>query len=383
MKKMKITALKACQMRDTGQTLVKIETDGGLTGYGEAGGPGPMTRGFLKYYEESLLGQNPLEVDKLYQTLMNYQHANRGHIPTTSGVDIALWDILGKYYGQPISKVYRGQFREWIPMYVNNNGPDNWLDKAACRDWAARVIASPYGFKAVKICKDPLYRNVLHKSFSYPARRFPMIPPSDMRVIIQGYENLREALDPSIDIIVHCHNEFDLPSMLQFARDLESIKPLWLEDPLPIHYHESWLSLKQVARFPLNTGEKLEGPWEFFPFMANHAIDMMQPDLVFAGGYSGCWRIADMGEHFSIPLTMHNVGNVLQNAMTAQFAAATRNFVMTETNFGNWPVHEDFIKEKLEIKDGMLKVPDGPGIGVTPVEEAIKENRMPGEPYWD
>jgi L-alanine-DL-glutamate epimerase-like enolase superfamily enzyme len=383
MKPMKITALKACQMRDTGQTLVKIETDAGITGYGEAGGPGPMTRGFLKYYEEALLGKDPLEVDKLYQTLMNYQHPNRGHIPTTSGIDIALWDIIGKYYNKPISKVYRGQFRDWIPMYVNSNGPDNWLDKTACQDWADKVKASPYGYKAVKICKHPLYENVLHKSFSIPEKRFPMIPPSDMRVVIQGYENLREALDPSIDIIVHCHNEFDLPSMLQFARDLEGIKPLWLEDPLPVLYIESWKSLKQVSRIPLNTGEKLEGPWEFFQFMSSGAIDMMQPDLVFAGGYSGCWRIADMAEHFAIPLTMHNVGNVLQNAMTAQFAAATRNFVMTETNFGNWPVHEEFIEEKLEIKDGMLKVPDGPGIGVTPVEQAIKENRMPGEPYWD
>jgi len=383
MEKLKITALKACQMRDTGQTLVKVETNQGITGYGEAGGPGPMTRGFLKYYEETLLGQDPLEVDKLYQYLMNYQHANRGHIPTTSGVDIALWDIVGKVYNKPISKVYRGQFREWIPMYVNNNGPDNWLDKAACRDWAAKVLAHPYGFKAIKVCKYPVYQNVLHKSFSYPSRRFETILPADMRIIIQGYENLREALDPSIDIIVHCHNEFDLPSMLQFARDLESIKPLWLEDPLPALYHESWKTLKQVSRIPLNTGEKLEGPWEFFPFMINQAIDMMQPDLVFAGGYSGCWRIADMAEHFSIPITMHNVGNVLQNAMTAQFAASTRNFVMTETNFGMGPVHEENIMEKLEIKDGMLKVPDGPGIGVTPNEAAIKENRMPGEPYWD
>jgi L-alanine-DL-glutamate epimerase-like enolase superfamily enzyme len=383
MSSLKITALKACQMRDTGQTLVKIETNEGLTGYGEAGGPGPMTRGFLKYYEESLLGRDPLEVDRLYQILMNYQHANRGHIPTTSGVDIALWDIVGKYYNKPIYQVYRGQYREWIPMYINSNGPENWMDKAACQDWAAKVKAMPQGYKAVKICKDPLYRNVLRKSFSAPERRFPMIPPSDMRIIIQGYQNLREALDPSIDIIVHCHNEFDLPSMLQFARDLESIHPLWLEDPLPALYIDSWKTLKQVSRIPLNTGEKLEGPWEFFPFLANSAIDMMQPDLVFAGGYSACWRIADMAEHFAIPLTMHNVGNVLQNSMTAQFAASTRNFVMTETNMGVGSVHEDLIEEKLEIKDGMLRVPNGPGIGVTPIEAAIKENRMPGEPYWD
>ncbi len=383
MKALRITALKACQMRDTGQTLVKVETDGGIVGYGEAGGPGPMTRGFLKYYEEALLGKNPLEIDKLYQVLMNYQHPNRGHIPTTSGIDIALWDIAGKVYNKPLSSIYRGRFREWVQLYVNSNGPDNWLDKAACRDWADKVKASPYGYKAVKVCKVPLYDNVLHKPYSFAEKRFPLIPPADMRVVIQGYVNLREALDPSIDIIVHCHNEFDLPSMLQFARDLEVIKPLWLEDPLPALYIESWKALKQVSRVPLNTGEKLEGPWEFFRFMENHAIDMLQPDLVFAGGYSGCWRIADMAEHFAIPITMHNVGAVLQNAMTAQFAASTRNFVMTETNFGNWAVHEEFLKEKLEIKDGFLKVPDGPGIGVTVNEAALKEARMPGEPWWD
>ena len=380
---MKITALKACQMRDTGQTLVRIETDSGLIGYGEAGGPGPMTRGFLKYYEELLIGKDPLEVDKLWQCLMNFQHPNRGHVPTVSGIDIALWDIVGKHYEKPLSKVYRGQFRDWIKLYVNSGGPDNWLDKGACKEWAHQFKASPYGYKAVKICKNPVYEHILHKQFSWEDKRFPTIPSSDMRIIIQGYENLREALDPSIDIIVHCHNEFDLPSMIQFVRDLEPIKPLWVEDPLPALFMESWKSLKQVSRVPLNTGEKLEGPWEYFEFLNNSAVDMLQPDLVFAAGYSGCWRIADMAEHFAIPLTMHNVGAVLQNAMTAQFGASTRNFMMTETNFGNWPIHEEYIEEKLEIRDGMLKVPDGPGIGVTPNEKAIKENRMPGEPYWD
>ena len=69
--------------------------------------------------------------------------------------------------------------------------------------------------------------------------------------------------------------------------------------------------------------------------------------------------------------------------MSAQFGASTRNFLMTETNFGNWEVHEELVEEKLEIRDGMLTVPDGPGIGVTPNERAIKQNRLPGEPYWD
>lgn len=380
---MKITALKACQMRDTGQSLIRVETDSGPIGYGEAGGPGPMTRGFLAYYEDLLIGQNPLEVDKLWQCLTNLQHPNRAHMPTTSGIDIALWDIVGKHYGVPVSQVYRGRFRDSIQLYVNSNGPANWLDKGACREWASDVASSPYGYRVVKVCKHPLYENVLHRPFNHEEKRFPTIPPADMRVIIRGYENLREALDPSIDMIVHCHNEFDLPSMIQFVRDLEAIKPLWIEDPLPVLHMESWRSLKQVSRVPISTGEKLEGPWEFFEFLEGGAVDMLQPDLVFAGGYSGCWRVADMAEHFAVPVTMHNVGAVLQNAMTAQFAASTRNFMMTETNFGNHPVHEDLISESLEIKNGMLVVPGGPGIGVTPEESAIKANRKADEPYWD
>jgi L-alanine-DL-glutamate epimerase-like enolase superfamily enzyme len=117
--------------------------------------------------------------------------------------------------------------------------------------------------------------------------------------------------------------------------------------------------------------------------MQNHAIDMLRPDPLFAVGYSGCRRIADMAEQLAVPLTMRSVGAVLQNAMTAQSGASTRNVVMTETNFGNRPAHEEYIKEKGEIRDGMLKVPDGPGLGVTVNEQAPKEARMPGEPWWD
>ena len=186
MKKMAITALKACQMRDTGQTLVKVETDAGITGYGEAGGPGPMTRGFLKYYEEALLGKDPLEVDRLHQILMNYQHANRGHIPTTSGVDIALWDIAGKFYNRPISQIYRGTYREWGPMYVNNNGPDDWLDKGAVREWADKIKDSPYGYKAIKVCKVPVFENNLHKKYSWEEKRATMIPPASRSWSVTG-----------------------------------------------------------------------------------------------------------------------------------------------------------------------------------------------------
>lgn len=381
----RITALKAVQMRNTGQTLVKVETDAGIVGIGEAGGTGPVTRANLRYMEDLLLGQDPLEIGRLYDTMMNIQHPNRSHVPTVSGVDIALWDIAGKILNRPVSKLLRGQYRTEIPLYTNSNGPANWLDKGAVREWAAEIEAHPYGWQTLKMgfLIPPHYCGVLKRDFRQEAKRYPTLMPSELRMIRKGYENLREALNPTIDMIVHINNAFDLPSAIGLAQAVAPIMPLWLEDPLPVPYHDSWKVLKAASPVPISTGEKLEAPREFLPFLANGVVDLIQPDIVFAGGFTGCWRIAELAEMYDIPVTMHNAGGVVHNVITAHYGATTRNFVMSESALGMYPVViEEIINEKLEVAHGKLRVPNGPGLGITLNEDAVRANRMPGEPYW-
>ena len=381
--RLRITALKAVQVKSCTQTLIKVETDAGIVGYGEAGGPGPMIRGNLRYLEPFLLGKDPLEIDRLYNAMINLQHPNRPHVPTISGVDIALWDIAGKVLGRPVSQLLRGQYRTEIPLYVNTPGPINWFDQGECKAWAQQIANHPYSWKAIKMSFRRLLGSALPLDLMQVGRRSVMLRPSALKVIGKGYENCRAALDPAIDMIVHCHNEFDLPSALGLVKAVAPIEPLWIEDLLPVPYSDTWKLLRAVSPVPILTGEKLELPREFLPFMVNGAVDMIQPDILFAGGFTGGWKIAELADLFYIAVTAHNIGTVVQNAATAHYAASTRNFVMSETRLGAGLTLDDMIEEELEVIDGKLRVPTGPGLGITVVEEAVRANMAEGEPYWD
>ena len=342
-----------------------------------------MIRGNLRYLEPLLLGQDPLEIEKLFDLMSNLQHPDRAHVPTVSGVDIALWDIAGKVLGRPVSQLLRGQYRTEIPLYVNTPDPDDWFDVGACRAWAEEIHGHSYGWKAIKQGFGRLVGTRLPRDFMTPGRRSVMPRVSDLKIVGKGFENCRAALDPSIDIIVHCHNEFDLPGALGLAKVLAPIAPLWLEDAMPVPYSNAWKVLKAASPVPILTGEKLELSREFLPFLANGAVDMIQPDLIFAGGFSGCWQIAELADLFYTPLTTHNVGTVVQNVATAHFAASTRNFVISETALGMGRVLEDIIEEELQVSDGKLRIPMGPGLGITLVEEALRGHLADGEPWWD
>jgi L-alanine-DL-glutamate epimerase-like enolase superfamily enzyme len=269
-------------------------------------------------------------------------------------------------------------------MYANSRGPGDWRDRGSVAEWAARIKEHPAGFKAWKMSFVPLYGSVIPAGNRPRQERAMTLRPSEIRGIARYYETVREALDSSFDLMIHCHNEYDLPSMLMLAKALEPVAPMWLEDPLPIPYFDGWKQLTSRSSVPILTGEKLELASEFLPFFANQAVDIVQPDLVYAGGFTGCWQIAELADLYSVPLTMHNVGTVVHNVANAHFAAATRNFVMSETRMGNnRPVLEELVEEEIVIRDGLLPVPDGPGLGITVSEEALKANRADGEPWWD
>ena len=151
-------------------------------------------------------------------------HTYMAHIPTISGIDIALWDLAGKItQGQPRARLLGGPFRDAIPMYSHGIGL-NMLDQASCRDWAQRIKAMPEGFTAFKNSIDPVagraagaFANTLDHAAAAQSRR-------------RAYTNCREAVGDEIDIAVHCHNEFDTPSAIAVAKAVEPMNPLFLED---------------------------------------------------------------------------------------------------------------------------------------------------------
>lgn len=383
-----ITAIKVIQLKQHGiQSLVKVETDAGIYGLGEIGAPANVARAYIETMKDSLIGMDALAIEKCFadMTRMRAQwHAHWVQNPTISGIDIALWDIAGKVFNRPISKLLTGRFRDEIELYVNTLGPVDWFDKAACRDWAQEMHADPNGFKTLKFGFEAMIGRQLPKHDGRrPGFLCDMLKQTELRKIRQGYENCREALGWETDIIVHCHNEWDLPTALGIAEAVAPIQPLWIEDALPVAYSDSWRAFKQESVVRTMMGEKLERPDEFLQFFVNDAIHVIHPDIVFVGGITGMRKIADLAELFYIPVVTHNVGSLVQLLATAHFGAACRNFVMTENRIPQGGLYAEMNAEPMIVKEGKLRVPDGPGLGITLVEEVLRENLWEGEVYWE
>ena len=375
--KVKITAIKAMQTQfAAGNCLIKIETDSGLVGYGEAGSTGPMARARIETMKGLLLGQDPLRIERHFHNMTTLMHTYMAHIPTISGIDMALWDLAGKITGLPVHSLMGGPFRDAVPMYSHGMG-FNMLDPGSCREWAARVKAAPEGFKAYKNGIDPI--------LGIPAARYTnTLDSSQLRKIAKAYNNTREAVGDDIDIAVHCHNEFDTPSAIGVAKAVESMNPLFLEDPLNVPFSEGWMAIKRSTRIPILTGEKLELVRGFRPFLDAQGADIIHPDLAFAGGITGTKKIADYAALTRTPVALHNVGTIVLTFANANFAAGIQNFYRSESALGR-PTH---YVEKMAagnppvVKDGLLQLPDGPGLGLDLNMDFIKSILVPGEPFW-
>ncbi|MFN7925504.1 MAG: mandelate racemase/muconate lactonizing enzyme family protein [Bryobacteraceae bacterium] len=375
--KVKITAIKAMQIRDiAGNCLIKIETDAGITGYGEAGVSGPMARSRLAQFVPMLTGQDPLAIERHFQNLTSLMHPYMANIPTISGIDLALWDLAGKILDQPVNVLLGGPFRDSIRMYSHGIGV-TLLDKGSCREWAARVKAMPEGFTAFKINIDPM--------LGTPSGRYTVTLDSDqLRNVQRGFENAREAVGDAIDIAVHCHNELDVTSSIQVARRVEAMNPLFVEDPLHVQYNEGWQAFRQSTRLPVLAGEKLELLRGFKPFIDHQACDILHPDLAFAGGITGTRKVADYAMLARMPVALHNVGSLVLCYASAHFGSAIFNFYRSESALGRATRHVEKMSAAAppSVKNGHLAVPQGPGLGFVPDEEYLRSVLVAGEPFW-
>ena len=382
--RVRITGVTAMQLRNsTGQSLVRVDTDSGLYGIGEAGLRGSMCRANLEWLAgKVLLGADPLNVDKLYHRMMGLQHAYQAHVPTVSGVDIALWDLAGKILGVSVSELLTGRFRDRVDMYFNGD-PSDWSDRAAVDDFAAEFKAHPYGFRTLK-CSFPLPREAdLSRPFA-GAEPNQSLKGSDLKVIRDGVGTMRDALGWEYDFITHCHNEWDVPTAAGICQAIEESRPLWIEDPLQVWSWEGYRALRASSRVPVCTGEKIEGYRDFFPFIVEGAIDVLHPDLCWCGGISGGRKIAELADHFGLPVALHNCGTLVHNMANVHFGACVRNFSMSETRLYEHRYIADMGGlDGFDIVDGKIAVPDGPGLGIELVPEVLRAELPEGEPFWE
>jgi galactonate dehydratase len=355
--------------------LIRIDTDAGISGYGEAGASGPMARARIETMKGLLVGKDPLAIEVHFHNMTTLMHTYMAHIPTISGIDIALWDLAGKILDRPVYQLLGGPFRTTIPLYAH--GSCDMLSPASCRAWVERIQQQPEGFTAFKFD--------IHRLVGAAMGRFTTtLTTAQLRTIGRAYANVREAVGDLIEIGVHCHNEFDVPSAIGIAKAVEPIQPMFLEDPLDVPYSEGWAALKRAARVPILTGEKLELVRGFKPFLDNQTVDIIHPDLAFAGGITGGKKIADYAALTRTPVALHNVGSLVLCHANAHFAASIQNFFRSESGLGrpNRYVESMARTNPPTVRKGALSLPEGPGLGLDLDEDFLRKNLVEGEPYW-
>ena len=368
--------------------FVKIVSDDGLYGIGEAyGSPGVGVREQINSLKPWLVGKDPLEIDALY-TQLGERSLNLSGTRTdgsahsllraASGIEMALWDLAGKVLGVPVTTLLGGKFRDKVRVY-DHEAPRDMLDKASCREWAEKVNQDPRGFTAHKfgfLHTDPK----MDKARDLANR---VLTTKELINIKQGFENCREAIGWDHDIMVHCHWEYDLRTSIQIADAVEAIKPLWLEDPLPVDYSESWRRLCASARVPICTGENLARRQGFKDFIIYQGCDILHPDLRNSGGFLETKRIADMAEVFGLPIATHNTGSQLNTWATVQWAGSIRDFMVCETvtGKGDW-MDQILLLDGPYIQDGYIRLTERPGLGVELNLDVVKAHLAEGERWW-
>ena len=374
----KITAIKALQVKPAG-TLIRVETDAGLCGYGECGGTGPYARFAIATLEGprlphlGLIGKDPLAI-QVHHHNMFYGYAQRGRqMKVYSGIDMALWDLAGKILGQPVSKLLGGNFRDELLLYSHCGGGD-FFSKEEWRKRAQGLKEDRHGFRAYKVD--------IHHALGWNMQEFnPSIGPREADKVRRAYAMAREAIGDDIDIIVHCHCELDTSSAIRVAEAVEPIKPLYFEDPLAPNFSESWMALRRTTRLPLMTGENIELVEQALPFIQNQVVDILQPDIINSGGITGTKMIADGAAMYRMPVSLHNVSGLMLNMASQQLAAAVFDCPRIEClrNADELPWAA---KNPLVIREGRMAVSKAPGLGVELDEDYLKAHRADGEPWW-
>ncbi len=386
--KVKITDVKVMIVRGTWDwNLVKIETDAGISGIGEAyWGPGVKDL-ILNQLKPLIIGEDPLNVDKLY-TKMLMKSAGAGAIggvtvTAASGIEIALWDLAGRLLDTPAVNLLGGKFRDRVRFYRTHQVIKPYDDKSAYRDYLAQAKADKFGFNAFKFqgdgippAADPDYKEIGHDPY------LRNLTPKDLRRIALGMEWVREFLGPDIDFAVEAHWKYDVNDAIAMGKAIEPVKPMWIEDPVPPDNIEAMARVTHALNIPVCTGENLYGRHGFRKLIEMQATSGVHIDIPKSGGLLESKRIHDQADLYYIWTAAHNPASPLGTIASCHAAASMRNFRIHElAKYIDW-WQDLVISDAPIIKDGYHTITSKPGYGVEINPDVAKAHLAPGEVWW-
>lgn len=369
---MKISAVRTvvvnAQMRNW--VFVKVETDqAGLHGWGEASLEWKTRAvvGAVQDFEPMLLGENPTRIEHLYQKMYRQSFWRVGVIGMSaiSGIEQALWDILGKSLNQPVYKLLGGAVRDKVRMYTHLGGGDmKAVYEAQNEDPSAMVVLAQEvvarGYTAVKTLLTPPTES--------------LSSTSDFRRAEARMSALRDGLGPDIDIMVDCHGRHFPANAAEFCRVLAPYQPYFIEEPVPPENVDAMAEVRRLSPVPIATGERRVGRFEFRELLEKQACHIIQPDLCHCGGLWEAKKIAAMAETYYVGVAPHNPLGPVANAAALHFALSTPNFLIQEDMLTDVPWRWDVIRHDLKTENGYWLPCDQPGLGVEVDEDAARRH---------
>jgi len=349
--------------------FTKVSTDEGIHGVGE---------GTLNYFAGTIdtaikelaplvLGMDPFQIEILSQRLIRdvYSEGGQVHMCAVAAIEIACWDIIGKAVNQPVYNLWGGRCHQKLRAYANGwyrgpRTPESFGDKA--REVARR------GYTALKF--DPF------------GSGWRMLSRHDFDLSIDIIRAVRDAVGPSVDILVEGHCRFNVSTALELAVAMAPMRPAWFEEPVP---HTNIAAMVEVARrspVPIATGESLSNKQQFAELLKHEAVTILQPEPLNLGGLFATRKIADMIDaHFGV-VAPHSAQGPVCSAACVQLNASLPNFyiheIFDEYNEG-W--EKEIVENPVEVIDGYIEVPERPGLGIDLNLEEIRKHPYRQENY--
>ncbi|HKI97045.1 MAG TPA: mandelate racemase/muconate lactonizing enzyme family protein [bacterium] len=356
-------------------TLVRVETDAGIMGLGEAkasvgslGSQAALVATIEQELAPLLVGEDPRDVARLWELMYNGSRAHhalrhgrvfpvlgrRGiTVSAISGIDMALWDILGRSLDVPVHRLLGGKVHAKLPAYASGG----WADERGIGRELAGYVESG-GFRAVKMRVGAM--------------------DGDVMTSVRRVRAAREALGDSIGIMTDAHGTFGVAEAKRFCREAADVRLEWLEEPVSGDDKRGCAEVRATTDIPIAAGESEFTRFDFHELARLRAVDVFQPDLAICGGITEGMRIAALAATYQIRLAPHLWGGALMFSAGLQVCAASPSAFIVEYSLLHNPLQAELATEPITVTDGEVAVPDRPGLGVTLNEVFVERYRVQG-----
>ena len=353
---MQITSIEplVLQVNRRGDWLhILVHTDAGITGIGEASHNmnDALCVATLGVFAQRLVGKNPLEIASIRQNLRQ-KEGGRVWNTALSGLEQALWDILGQHLGVPVHTLFGGAVRDRLRLYaninrhVNNRTPEGFAIAAS--------QAADQGFTAIKLAPFDEMRHPYRHATG---------PLADWQAGVARVRAVRKAIGDEVELAVDCHSRMEASVAKIVGQELADCNLFWYEEPVSHDHPEMLAAITASVPMPTASAESVFGVEGFRPFLAQRCVDVIMPDVKHCGGILELSEIAAAARMHQVQVAPHNPAGPLSTAATAQVAATWPNFYILEYAWGEVDWRADLLQPAEKIEDGHLVLSQEPGLG--------------------